>query len=255
MLLSFVLALSLCSCSIKEDRSPCPCWLQVFFDRFPDSGVVLTGYTTENIFGESVGKDDFEDFVELTVPRTLLSVSSYRRTPGITHSGRKITISRGCQADSLYAHQAYVDCSGENAVDTVSFHKQFATVYLTFENSEGETLAKYDVLVKGGVNGMDLATLEPIEGEFEFKPEEREDNFFVFRIPRQNDDSLSLELYDKSDGEFVDAIGAGLLIRNSGFDWRAKDLKDIVINVDFAKMNLEVSVREWDAQEIYDITI
>lgn len=245
----------LSSCSIKEDRSPCPCWLDIFFSSFPKEGVVLAGYTSDRVFHEIVAEGDFVDFVEYTVPRVMLGVSAYRTNPSITPNGKMVLIQKGNQADSLYAHLSYVDCRGEFAIDTVCLHKQFATVYLSFENSEGESVDTYDVIVKGKVNGMDLTTLRPIEGEYEFCPQIEGNNLYIFRLPRQKDDTLAIELYRKDNGEYVDTIDAGSLIARSGFDWNASDLQDIVICVDFAKVEIEVNVHEWDSEEIYDVTI
>lgn len=258
MILSTIAVLGtviLSSCSIKEDRSPCPCWLDIFFNGFPHEGVVIAGYSSDKVLHDMVSEDEFTDFVEYSVPRTLLSVSAFRVNPAISLDGKMVKIKKGDQADSLYAHQSYVDCRGECAVDTVTLHKQFATVYLTFENSEGESVNSYDVVVRGNVSGIDITTLQPAEGEFEFKPKGNADGLYVFRLPRQKDSSIAIDLYRTDNGEFIDTIDAGTLIERSGYDWRARDLQDIVINVDFAKMGIDVSVRSWDSEEIYEVTI
>lgn len=243
----------LCSCSVKEDRSPCPCWLQVTYLDSPDIERSLSGFSSEKLFSTEVKSR--EVFVEVTVPRTFVTVSSYRKMPGISLCGNSILIEKGRQADSLYAHCASVDCRGEDAVDTVRHHKQFSTVYLTFENTQEELMGRYGIRVKGDVCGMDITSLCPVDGEFEFVPGEISEGTYRFRVPRQKDDSIVFELISREDGEVVDTIAAGILIKDMGFDWKARDLNDIVMTIDFSKVTLEVSVREWDSHEIYDVTI
>lgn len=244
----------LCSCSVKEDRTPCPCWLDVFFDAFPKEGVSLAGYGSQRIFSDELDEKPYTGYREYEVQRTFISVSAYRMLEGIDGRSGSALIEKGNQADSLYAHLSSVNCTGEFAVDTVRLHKQFATVYLTFENTEGITVS-YTPVITGNVCGMDLKTLRPLEGEFEYEPSEAGPLFYTFRIPRQKDSSLQMELYDSNDGSFIDTVDLGRLIVNSGYDWNARDLKDIVVTVDFAKVEMEIHVSEWGSEDIYDVTI
>lgn len=244
----------LSSCSIKEDRSPCPCWLDVFFDVFPAEGVSISAYDSHELFDHKINVEPESGFEEYEVPRTFVSLCAYRRLSGVNASSGKVIISKGNQSDSLYSHLSRVNCTGEFAEDTVKLHKQFATVYLTFENAEGASDA-YLPKIKGKVCGLDLTSLDPINGDFEYMPDEPDNLIYQFRLPRQKDSSIQMELYKKSDGSFADTIELGRLIENSGYDWTAVDLKDIVVTVDFAKVEMEISVREWASEDIYDITI
>ena len=253
--LLLAVVLTACACSVKEDRAECPCWLKVYIDPFPGGGAVVSAYDSGLIFSSALGREDWSGYYEATVPREFVGVTCHNVLEGHKDSGSLYRIVTGNQADSLYAHHAMVDCTGEGAEDHARLHKQFATVYMTFENEGGEERCPYDVRISGNVNGMDMTTLSPHGGEFEYAPEELQPMFYQFRLPRQKDSSLSLCLYNKEDGELLDSLPLGEYIRTSGFDWNAEDLNDIVINVDFAKIGLEVNVQEWNAMEVYDVTI
>ena len=243
------------SCSIKEDRSECPCWLKVFIDPFPASGAVISAWNGSPVFLDMVEEGDWTDFYEATVPRGFLGVTCFRHIPSLDFRDGVILIGCGHEADSLYAHHATVDCTGETAIDRASLHKQFSTVYMSFKDTgDGEDFP-YDVKIRGGVDGMDMSTLEPHPGEFLFAPQEVAPLRWQFRVPRQKDSSLMLDLYRKGDGGLADSLPLGLYIAESGFDWEAESLEDIVITVDFAKADLEVTVSEWNADTVYDITI
>ena len=240
------------SCSVKEDRADCPCWLKVFIDPFPRSGAVITAVDSEPVFTDMVEEENYVDCYEATVPRRVLALSCFRYYPTLSMNGGDIIIPKGSQADSLYAHHAEVDCRCERAEYHAALDKQFATVYMTVGQ---EKEFPYDIVIKGGVDGMDMYSFRPHEGAFEYCPKESAPAFFQFRLPRQKDGSLTLELYRKTDGVLLDTLPLGQYILDSGFDWEAESLEDIEILVDFSKMEPQIKVSEWKADKVYEITI
>ena len=244
-----------CACSIKEDRSPCPCWLKVFIEPFPENGAVVSAFSTSLVFSDHIDAKDIDGYYETTVPRAILGVTCVGDAPSVDRAKGLALIPKGQQSDSLYAHHAAVDCTGEEAEDHAKLNKQFATVYMTFENGGGSAKCPYDVIVRGKVDGMTLNPFEPHEGAFEFSPEELEPMFFQYRLPRQKDASLALDLKNRADGSIADTLPLGELIRESGYDWEKDSLEDIVITVDLGKIDIEVKVSEWKADKIYEVTI
>ena len=248
-------ALMACACSVKEDRGDCPCWLKVIIDPFPGSGAIISAWEDRQVLQDLVEQDPGDSY-EATVPRGIASVTCFRNTRGMDYRNGTILIAMGNEADSLYAHHTTVDCTGEEATDRVTLNKQFATVYMTFAADEGDdTPFPYDITVRGHVDGMDMSTLEPHAGDFEMSPARAGARLWQFRLPRQKDASLTIDLYRKEDGQKADTLPLGQYIEESGFDWNAESLEDIAVTVDFAKMGLEVRVTEWDADTVYDVTI
>ena len=64
-----IAGLSLTSCFVKEDRTPCPCWLEVDLSNVSEKSVVLSGWMNELLFRGPVSPSDYPDLYEVTVPR------------------------------------------------------------------------------------------------------------------------------------------------------------------------------------------
>ena len=223
------------SCSVKEDRSDCPCWLTVE----AESTATLTGwYGSQRIFDGHKG-----GFVDRMVPRGDVAIISSRG---------EFTVAEGRQMDELFAELLHVDTDGEKAFAKVQLKKQFATVTLDFKESEdGRT--DYDIIVKGNIQGADFKTLEPKDGPFRCIPEAAPERGYQFRVPRQKDNSLMAELW--SEDALVDTIPVGELIAKARFDWKRESLGDIRILADLPAKTFTITVMEWEGPVTFEITI
>ena len=76
---------------------------------------------------------------------------------------------------------------------------------------------------------------------------------YAFRVPRQKDESLRLEL--SNNGSPVETIDLGYLIAKTGFDWKAESLGDIAILCDLPAHTFTITVKDWDGPVIFNITI
>lgn len=257
--LLFILSslLGLASCSIMEDRWPCPCYL--VFDPQQDvlldcpGGFQLTVYhqssaekeLTTDITWESIRNDSYE--VRVSKGEKQMSILEGLREQYI--SGTDILIIPGNQADSIYACSVPVNCSGEQASVPVFRHKQFATVFLKMENGDGATYP-FRLRIRGNIDGVNLLSLEPHSGDFSHTCENfGAQNEFRFRIPRQRDDTLVMELWDKDrpdSTEPADVLHLGELIRESGYRWDTESLDDIYIGVDYAQAGIRISINDWE---------
>lgn len=215
------------SCSVKEDRSDCPCRLTVEAGK----GTVLSAWYG----GQKILDNHSGGIVDRMVPRGIVEI--------VASEGR-FCAEVGQQVDSLFAEHALVDTDGETAGHSVNLQKSFATIGLDFKDKE-EGRIDYVLLVTGTVSGVDCRTLEPVDGLFRCSPEVLEDGRgYRFRVPRQRDDSLTLVLSEK--GETVDTIPLGVLIRKTGFDWTQGSLGDVAVVADLPASTFEVTVMAWD---------
>lgn len=239
----------LVSCSVKEDRDECPCWLQIDLStcsHFADR-ISLKGWTTSSpVFGVQVLSDDFSSNHEEAVPRTMVSYCASSGLDDNHSSGMSVLIPEGGQSDRLYAYRADIQAYGETVYDKVSLHKQYAAVAVKI----GDDDSGYTVKVKSRWNGLDLIFLKPMPGSFEFIPEKNEEKVWYFRLPRQGDDTLVMEITDASGYTYPYELGN--LIRESGFDWSAEDLDDIMIGVDYHTGQMTIEVIPWEDSLIYD---
>ncbi|MBQ2875254.1 MAG: hypothetical protein IJE85_08150, partial [Bacteroidales bacterium] len=72
-------------------------------------------------------------------------------------------------------------------------------------------------------------------------------------LPRQIDDSLVMEL--DNDTGILTRFALGEYIAESGYDWNAPDLEDIVIDLDFAVTHLTLVIQGWEKEYKYDVVI
>ena len=272
--------LLLSSCSVKEDRSGCPCWMTVEMPDMVghDGGQVdnddcvvlrLRGNSDEDEVDysyqvtESVRVD--AEVLEYEVPRGSVGVSVIEMPDrvgydGIVgHDGDEVRIPVGEQMDSLYGYfrMFYTRC--ESVLCDVELHKEFCTVSFTL-GDEGY-VSPYDLEVWGNVAGVSAWDLMPLEGDFRFAPSP-EDGVYRVRVPRQLDASLELVMLEMPDqaghdgeGAVVDRLPLGEYIARSGYDWAAEDLADVHIALDMEKQQVMITVSDWDGVVVMDIVI
>ena len=246
---TLMLLLILSSCSVKEDRDVCPCWLQIDLStcsHYTDL-VSLKGWTGERaVFGVHIPGEDFTQVHEEEVPRGMVSYCAHSLPGSYGLSGMTVVVPEGEQSPRLYAYRADVPAYGETASDRVSLHKQYAAVAVKMENAADGL----EVTVRGRWNGLDLVTLSPVGGAFSFAPERTEDGVWYFRLMRQGDDSLVMDITGGY-GRTV-PYDLGGTIRAAGYDWGSEDLDDIFLGVDYVTGEVSVSVVPWEEGLVYD---
>jgi len=233
------------SCSVKEDRRGCPCWLEVALAPCEAlaRSVTVSAWNPSPLFLEGVDVRDYPDGYERTVPRGYLTVSVFAGRRVQELSGESLLIPDGQPCDSLWAHRALIDCSGEFARDTAVLHKQFASVRLHVDNlPEGEDYP-YGLILRSRFDGLRLTDCSPHAGAWSLPLRSLPDGTYLFRVPRQGDGSLSVDLL--LDGEKVDSYPIGEEILRSGYSWLSEDLEDIAIGMDYGRGEVRISVEPW----------
>ena len=235
LILGILGLVALVSCSVKEDRSDCPCWLTVDADK----AVSVNGwFGTRSLFDVKGG------FIDKMVPRGIVNVVA---------SYGNFSVPEGQQMDSLFARRIPVDTDCESAFASVTLCKNFATIELDFKD-EDDGRTTYDLLATGTVAGVNARTLEPEDGPFSCIPEPILDGRgYAFRVPRQKDESLNVTL--SYNGKAVETIDLGYLIAKTGFDWKAENLGDIAILCDLPAHTFTITVKEWEGPVTFNITI
>ena len=249
------LAIIVTSCSVKEDRTPCPCWLGIDISPSMEHSRNLTvsAWDQDRIFSQTVSVADYPDEYEHTVPKGHVTVSAYcGRKTGYEQGGR-IIIPEGSDSDPIMAHLRLVDCTGEFAKDTVQMCKQWATVYLKIENSS-EDRYPYGLAVVSDVCGIDLRDLSLVSGPCRYGLELDSDENCSFRLPRQRDDSRAV-ITVSADGERLDDLPLYQWIEATGYSWHDRNLKDIYIGVDYVRAEVTIVIQGWAERESYEITL
>ena len=281
--------LFLSSCSIKEDRDGCPCWMTVEMpgQAGHDGSVILRlrGNSDEDAVDyeyqvtEAVRVD--VGALEYEVPRGSVGVSAVafgNEIPGRAgydglkagYDGDEIRIPVGEQMDSLYGFFKMYHTRCESVLCDMELHKEFCTVSFTL-GEDGYT-SPYRIEVWGNVAGVSAWDLMPVLGEFRYAPMQK-NGVYQVRVPRQEDNSLELvmlEIADQvgydgeempgqagDDGErtVVDRLPLGEYIARSGYDWTAEDLADVNIALDLEMQQVMITVSGWDGVVVMDIVI
>ena len=91
------------------------------------------------------------------------------------------------------------------------------------------------------------------EGEFCYRMELGDGGVCDVCVPRQSDDSLRLELSD--DTGVIRVLALGEYISASGYDWTAKNLKDLTVSLDYSLTGMTIVVEGWDNEYHFDVVI
>lgn len=248
-------AMAAASCSVKEDRTPCPCWLDIDITSCAEHAreITLAGWNGSRVFSEKVAVADYPDVYETTVTKGMVTSTAFCGLRESTLEGSRIRIPEGSESDQIRAHSVLVDCTGESAKDKVELYRQYATVHLSMKGEDAK-VNPYSVRVIGDVCGIDITSLSPVAGAFQFEPKADSDGTWIFRLPRQNEDTrIRAELL--LDGVVVDQLPLHEWIRQTGYSWIERDLKEIYIGVDFGQGTVSVTIQGWDEGESLDIRL
>lgn len=253
LLIFIILGIAACSCTIKEDRGPCPCLLKIHVDgceRYSDK-LTIAGWADERdrLFLDRIKLSEHTGIYTRKVAKGELEICAVAGDENMFLKDNILTIPEGFQCGMIWASQSgKIDASGDTADTYVNLHKQFATIFIQLDSL---TMKMGDVLLRavGNVNGVDIASLEPQNGRFRCFTDRADGDIQSVTVPRQSDDSLELEVY--VDGILKQSIRIGELISNSGYSWAKEDLDDIYLSISlFASTIVSVNINGWETERI-----
>lgn len=258
-----VLALAIAACSVKEDRNFCPAWCVVYSDGYVAEGCEGTlscNVATDGLGSLGFGKEEFEHFANrgemvLEVPRNeQVYVDVFCGIDEMELNGSVLAIPMGMCCDKIYAGHGSILIRGEEGETGLPLNKDYAQLAMRVKGDVPEEYPFFFRLI-GNVDGYELPGGLPHRGEFDYSPPEEDGHVFVARIPRQADDSLILEIYHKGDGTLVTRQALGRMIAEMRYDWKARDLKDLRLDVDLAEACFTIEVESWDVIETVKIIL
>ena len=252
MALTLLLAVS---CSFKEERTGCPCWLTMELSdvkRVSDKASIELLEDGEIIYSDMVsGKDIENGQFERTVLKGIVRTSVCSGAARVSSS--KAFFNKGNMVDTIWAHTAEVDCTGETAVDVVRMHRQFARVTLRF--LDRESAQGIDALsVSTDCGGLDLMTLSPLPGDWGMALELSDGGTAGFFVPRLRQDGR-LVLTVTSAGKEKDEIDLQRLLEDAGYRWDREDLDDVTIGLDFNLGVVGIRIDQWKEGQKYEENI
>ena len=258
---SLFLCLVLSACSVKEDRTSCPCTVRLVIAGFFKDGVVF-GESAARVCRWQVAGTEGEPGVEggavlqevpqtiaLEVPRREAQVTVWlvEDAGDVTDGG--LVIREGSACPELYFFSAGVDCRAEEAGVEVLFHQAFARLACVLKNASVLGGGGW-YEVSGGVCGYGPGG-EPLAGPFRCPLTVRRTAaggvLAAAVLPRQRDAGLRLDVYS-ADRSILRSFAVGEYIAASGYDWTAPDLDDIYLEIDLASTAVRL-LRDSDLPE------
>lgn len=241
------------SCSVKEDRSSCPCRLILDMSDVDTSivksaeivvsspdGFLFTG--THSFTGDG-------DECILDVPRGEISVGVFYGASELINNDCSLIIPYGDECPQVYMHSSVIMADGELERECVHMCKNFCIMTLRVLTEEEfpfrlETRGSVDGYVRGGApSDGDFAYTSLLDGESEC----------VVSLPRQVDNSLKLEVNDGT--EVLKTFALGEYLEACGYDWSEDDLKDIIVTLDYSLTRIHLKVEEWKEEYVFDVVI
>ena len=249
--LCFLLLLCMSGC-IKEDRSECPCVLQLDFSSVDASEIVSVEVVVESSggFRHATGLDLAEsDICQFPVPREKLMISVWGGKDCKVSEDLSLMIPPGSECPRLFCFKDEVSAEGESVASQVVLRKNHCVLTVQVTNHEE---FPFEPVVKGKICGYG-ADMEPVAGDFEYKVESDQCGNYIVVLPRQLDSSLQLQLNDGT--ESVKTFAIGETIVSGGYDWNAPDLNDVTLVLDYSLTEVRPEVIGWDEERSYDYVI
>ena len=258
MKLSEVLTVCSCvlmstSCSVKEDRTVCPC--QLFLDMSEvDTSIVRSAELVVSAsdgfqIKDTLEIDDFMDGYVVDVPRETVGVGVYFGAGDCVDEVGRLGIDYGNECPQVYMHSSIIRAEGEKMVEKVLMRKNHCIMTIQVETEKD---FPFRLEVKGSVDGYDLGGA-PSVGDFRYAMYVDEKGTCSLTLPRQRDSSLILEVHDE-DGA-LKSFALGEYVAASGYDWQQDDLKDITVSLDYALTHVVIAVAGWSNEYVFEVVI
>lgn len=247
------------SCTVREDRSDCPCTLALDLRdvpaAVPEDAFPVRWRASQGAFSQTglLSPADCETgFFHIVLPRGGAQVYAVTGDEGLFDDGMVIPSGHGCPPVRLWT--ATVDAAGETATAVVRLRKEHCR--LTVRMTGAPSARPYRLILEGGIAGYDAAGY-PVPGPFRCSAVTAGSSAQAV-LPRQQDDSLLLHILDgdaADDAPPLRTFAIGHAIAASGYDWTAPDLADLTLDLDFAASTLSLSTDRWTRMLPFEITI
>ena len=193
----------------------------------------------------------------------------------LNSSGRWIEIDEGRPCPSIWTCCEKVSARADRVTVPVRLHKNFCRIDIQVRDVDGEEFP-FKLRVRGNVNGYGLDG-KPARGTFLCDAESSETegsgfgtesevpgfgtasestvsgHGYAVTVPRQTDDSLTLEIV--TGNGVAKSFAIGNYIASSGYDWTSADLKDICLEIDYARTVILFTIDKWTHSEQFEVVI
>ena len=228
----FIGLLFLLSCSVKENRTLCPCTLSVELRDIP--GTVSVQVVAGDHRATYTARQDTVMVIQAPKGKIrLMAVCGARLEPE-----ENLEIPYGYECPPVYLYSDLVNTLCDSTRVSVQLNKHFCTLSLKFDGPKGWG-EPFWAQIRGSVNGLDREG-QPTEGEFSC----RLDAGYTVRLPRQApEEELWLDI--SMPDQVVRTFALGTYMLQAGYDWTAPDLDDLPLQIQLSVTELLLQTSLW----------
>lgn len=246
-----------CTCSVREDRTSCPCLLIVDLSGLDAASLEGDGYE-ELLWSVRSGDfsvegrfslDELPPELVVEVPREAVSLVVLTGDDGCYRMGEGVLIPEGEDCPPLLAFSTEVDGTLPEVSVPVVLHKRHVWLDLLLRDLVREG-SSYEL--RGNVCGYGM-DLSPLAGDYRVALVPDVGGYCRAALPAQLDGSLVLCVYRY--GELEQVFGLGGYILDSGYDWTAEDLEDIPAEIEFFRASAQVKINLWKKTLYFSIAV
>lgn len=240
-------------CSVREDREKCPCEIVLDFSQeMKRENLIITAVTQngEFLIDDSITRleDSLYSFYIKSSEKIYIAVASY--PDGFPINLPPFQLPHGLDYYKQYAYFSAIEPKGVLVKEEIYLHKNYCGIEISFVS---HTLEGADEMgISGNICGYNMDG-SPMDGSFSCLKEVENHPVVSIRVPRQKDNSLELSIY--SEGKKIASFALGEHIASLGYDWTAKDLDDIKIEIDLIKKLIHLDSDLWSASKYYKLEL
>lgn len=257
----FVMAVAFVACvgcSVKEDRSECPCIVVLDLSGVDDGRFRSLTVRAESSDGfllhEIVSGNPLPDKFMVKMPRgeirmNIICEDGNEVMTGSFNDSGVYRIPENSECPPVYFTVGRLNTDTDMVEVPVDPKKNYCRVFIEML-STGPYIGGLNII--GNVCGYDIEG-RPMHGDFRFASGLEEGGVCEVNVPRQSDTSLRLQIIDGS-GILKD-FALGEYIAASGYDWNAEELDDIGVAIDYSRTKITFKVRDWEKIFEFDVVI
>lgn len=238
------------SCTIKEDRGPCPFILSIDMsginrlDKYAEEIKVdvttLHGFQTEEHFSV----DSVPALCEIPVAKDTFFVMTLHGSGTQIHKfPYRIIVEPGDEMEPISSGVDSLFCKGEEYKTKAHISKNYAELNFLFTDFFDTTAADYHLEVVSDVRGINMMDNSPIAGEFRCK-KILQGKTLSIRVPRQARHTLRAVIYKNN--EILSEYEIGKLLADKDYDWGLTNLRDITLPVGYNNTSSQFSIEGWE---------
>ncbi len=239
-------------CSVKEARNACPCRLYLDFEEgsgdVAEYACLAVTSVDGFVYSDKVDAETFSEEYMVLVPRGGVRVNAYCGADDFVGKDGAMTIPLGTDCPRVYMYSSYVDTGGDIARAEVALRKNHCVITVHV----GESEFPYSLNVRGDVAGYDYGG-QPYTGEFACQLQPDSEGKCTVSVPRQTDRSLVLDVDDGTN--VLKTFALGEYVAASGYDWKAENLEDITVGLDYSLSHVTLKVEGWSRELHFEVEI